>query len=287
MPRPQRLRNRLLGAACACAALLAGGCVDIQTAGTEQGQRQAVRLPQNLDLGLQQQETLHFLVKSHSREAAVSYGDGAEKLYQQLMQVTGLYSFVPSQPYELVILPNRQDYLAKTGAPQWSGGVTIGNAIVAYESPAVQPIVAHEMTHLIFNEFMETPRPELTWLNEGLAVSMERLNYSAEQQISYDNACASALKYGAVQLESLMMSTPLKEERTGAQAWYCQAHSVVSYLLSKGGSMGFSVLAAKLKTGTTLSNALNTAYNGQWADSAALERDWSAATGISANARAF
>lgn len=280
-----RLRNRLLAAACALACC-AGGCVDIQTARQNEPERRAVRLPQNLDLGLQQQETLHFLVKSYSREAASNYGDSAEKLYQQLMQLTGLYSFVPRQPYELVLLPDRQDYLSKTGAPEWSGGVTIGNAIVAYDSPQVQPIIAHEMTHLIFNEFMETPRPELTWLNEGLAVSMERRSYSAEQQISYDNNCAAALKYGTVQLQNLMLSTPIKEDRTGAQAWYCQAHSVVSYLLNKGGAMGFAVLADKLKTGTPVDTALYTAYNGQWANAAALERDWSAATGIRPNARA-
>ncbi|HOX23916.1 MAG TPA: hypothetical protein PLL10_10655, partial [Elusimicrobiales bacterium] len=161
--------------------------------------------------------------------------------------------------------------------------VTIGNAIVAYDSPQAPSVIAHEMSHLIFNEFMETARPELTWLNEGLAVCMERKSYSAEQQLAYENTCASALQYGTVPLQTLMISSPAKQERQGAQAWYCQANSVVSYLLDKGGGIGFSVLANKLKTGSSFNDAVFIAYNGQWPDLPTFERGWLATSGARPN----
>ncbi|NLO90831.1 MAG: hypothetical protein GX410_02395 [Elusimicrobia bacterium] len=269
----------------ALALLLPCGCVDLPGAQSPSGREpSAVRLPDGFSLGMREQQTLHFIVKAHSQEDAAEYGDLSEKLYQQIMQATGLYSFVPKQSYELVVLADRQEYISKTRAPEWSGGVTVGNAIVVFDSPQVQPIIAHEMTHLVFNEFMERPRRDLTWLNEGLAVSIEKKNYSASQLVGYSNSCSAALRYGGVKLENLMLSTPIGENRTGAEAWYCQANSVVSYLLDKGGGLPFSIFVSKLKNGSTLDQALDIAYNGQWASSAALEKDWAAASGIKINA---
>ena len=56
--------------------------------------------------------------------------------------------------YEIVVYGSQDEYRKKTGQPDWSAGVTVGNSIYTWYSPVLNGILSHEMTHLIWFEYM-------------------------------------------------------------------------------------------------------------------------------------
>ncbi|MDD5656763.1 MAG: hypothetical protein PHF00_05855, partial [Elusimicrobia bacterium] len=127
-----------------------------------------------LDAGSNEQQSLHFLVRAYGTGKAQQIADVAEACYQRIMMDTGLSSFKPlGGLYRVVVYADANEYLKKTGQPGWSSGLSIGNAIYTYEGGHIEGVPCHEMTHLIFYEFMGRSVPEQRWVNEGLAVFEE------------------------------------------------------------------------------------------------------------------
>ena len=156
------------------AALLCA-CVDLAPVPFQSGNSPAIdRAPfGRLDPGSYDQASLHFKVSAYGMDNARKVSDAAEAFYKNIMMDTNLYSFMPSGLYEIVVYNDQNEYMAKTKQPAWSGGVAYGNSIYSYMGQQLGETIAHEMTHLVFNEFMGRPRQDLLWLNEGLAVYEE------------------------------------------------------------------------------------------------------------------
>lgn len=251
------------------AILLFGGCVPLPETAQSPRAAQTDRAPfKLLDPGAYEQTSLHFSVKAYGSAKAQAISARAEDLYQTLMMDTNLFSFMPAGLYELVVYGTHEEYMAKTGQPEWSGGVAYGNAIYSYEGPQLGQVMAHEMTHLIFGEFMGRPRPDLLWVNEGLA--------------TYEQAKAAGGKNGPAELfpeardrvrnqpasmAQLTSFVPLSSGEAGASnvsAWYAQSQSMVEFLIQHGGRLGFSQLLQGLKDGRACDEALRAAYAGLW-----------------------
>ena len=113
-----------------------------------------------------------FVARAYDPARAKAFEALAEDDYERVMADTGLFSFKPAGLYPVVLYRDGGEYLSKSGAPPWSGGVAVGNAIYTFDGPRMARTLAHEITHLVFHEYMG-PRPGLTWFNEGLAVYEE------------------------------------------------------------------------------------------------------------------
>ncbi|MBI4656264.1 MAG: hypothetical protein HY746_05900, partial [Elusimicrobia bacterium] len=229
-----------------------------------------------LDPGAKSHETIHFSVRAYSTEKAVKYAELLEKNYQRIMNDVGIYSFMPSRPYNAIIYADSGEYLSKTGMPEWSGGIAYGNALLLYDSPDAEPTIAHETTHLVFNEFMglsNLDRKELKWINEGIAV-YEEVQPGNLSRVFYENYFRQDVAKNPMPFSQMISFAPLKEENRSANRWYCQAGSVARFMLEKGGSIGFAIFLSKLKDGQTLDAALKIAFPGRWQSLDELEKSW-------------
>jgi len=228
-----------------------------------------------LEPGYKTYETAHFLVQAYTTETAVAQSVVCEQNYNRVMNDLGLYSFAPVKPYNVVVYRSVEEYIRQTGQPKWSGGMAYGNAILIYESEGAAAILAHEMTHLIFNEFMGLANsPDFKWVNEGMAV-YEESRASAVSKAAYSRRFTNMVAPNPIPFSQLINLAPQGEEQTAAvERWYAEAGSVVGFMIKEGGTLGFSIFITRLKAGATADSAISEAFPGLWKNLRDLERAW-------------
>jgi hypothetical protein len=265
-------RTLVLLAAC----LGSAGCVAVpveQQAARPAETRISKNVWQGLDPGGTETQSLHFTVSAYGKDKSAKIAADLEDAYQRIMQDTGLFSFRPGGTYEIVVYANKREYHAKTQTPEWSGGATVGNSIYSYEGLGLSGTLAHEMTHLIFNEFMRGPRGDLTWINEGLAVYEEMQASTPQLKQHWETQLARA-RENALPFDHMRTLVPSEERAGEASRWYAQAAAVVRFMIEKGGRLGFEALLTSLKDRNPFDTALKGAYPQFWADFRTLELDW-------------
>ncbi|MFA6433350.1 MAG: hypothetical protein WCW52_01510 [Elusimicrobiales bacterium] len=224
--------------------------------------------------GYKTYESAHFMVKAYSSETAVAYSVICEANYSRVMSDVGLYSFAPAKPYNIVVYKDADEYRKKTNQPEWSGGLSYGNAILVYESEGAAGTLAHEMTHLIFNEFMGPANSvNLKWINEGLAV-YEETRASAASQAVYNQRLVSQVAPNPIPFAQMINLAPQSEQIGSVERWYAQAYSVVAYMINEGSTLGFSSFITSLKAGAATDAAIGDAFPNLWKKPGDLEKAW-------------
>ncbi len=219
-------------------------------------------------------ETAHFLIKACDFQTADNYAALAERFYDRVMQDANLYSFVPRNPYEIKVYSGKSEYISVSKAQSWSGGLTAGNMILTYPSSSAGAIMAHEITHLILNEFMEDYSSSNLFIAEGLAVYQER-QASAESDYYYKTLIDKYVKPSPIPFIEMASFRPGKDAKSDyISKWYAQCSSVVEYLIKREGSFRFSIFLKNIKRGYDLDSALKDAYPGIFADYRDLEKKW-------------
>jgi hypothetical protein len=243
-----------------------------------------------LDPGYKNYESAHFLVKAYTTEIAVAHSVVCEQSYSRVMGDLGLYSFAPAKPYNVVVYRDAGEFVKKTGQPRWAGGVAYGNAILVYESEGSAAILAHEMTHLIFNEFMGLNNSaDSRWVNEGVAVYEEN-RASAASRAAYSRRLIALVAPNPIPFSQFINlapqsisddaavresgATPASGTNAAIERWYAQAGSVAAFMLKEGGTLGFSIFISRLKAGDTPDAAVGAAFPGLWRNMSEIERAW-------------
>ncbi len=256
-------------------------CVDVPVGGEPAPEvRAPVESPfKGLDPGYKTIESAHFSLSAYSQSAAALYSSMCEADYTRIMQDLGLYSFVPARPYNVVIYRDSAEYHAKTGQPSWSGGAAYGNALLLYEGNGLKATMAHEMTHLVFNEFMGLSQAaSLRWLNEGVAV-YEEGRCDPESAAYYAGRVADTVSRNPIPFSQMVNLAPQDESQRNVDRWYAQVGSVVGFMVRQGGSFNFSLFLARLKDGVSPDKAVEMVYGGVWKSMADVERMWLAEVG--------
>jgi len=256
-------------------ALALGACVPLPEEYVNQVKEEnaAAHAPvEGLDSPYLTKETLHFKVSSYSDPE--KYSEICENNYTRIMQDLGLYSFVPQNPYDVTVYKNSEEYHKKTHQPDWSGGAAYINSLLLYESPSLETTIAHEMTHLIFNEFMGLSMPDnIRWLNEGAAV-YEQTRADTRSEAYYSSSLETAIKPNPIPFSQMINLAPRTESQKNVDRWYTQVWSVTYFIIQRGGAFNFSVFLGKLKEGDSLDAALAEVYPGKWNSASELENSW-------------
>lgn len=260
--------------AAACLAALAG-CVPLPPGyAPETPAGRALDAPfKGLDPGHKTEETAHFRLASYSSSAAAEYAALCEENYSRIMQDLGIYSFVPARPYNVTVYRDAAEYRAKTGQPDWSGGAAYGNALLLFEGPGLRSTMAHEMAHLIFNEYMGLSQaPRLRWLNEGAAVYSESRS-GQEAAAFYSGKVYSEVAPNPIPFSLMVELAPQGESLKNVDRWYAQVGSVTGFMIRSGGSFNFSIMLSRLRDGASLDAAIAGAY-ANWKSFSDVEKAW-------------
>jgi len=291
-------------------ALLLSGCsgweVDPSGSGSSFGSGSGHSSQDKIDSSLQTYRSLHFIVSAPSILKAEQVALVSEKIYEKVMFDANLLSFKPKENYPIVIYQDALEYRNKTGNPAWSGGGTstqiLGQvlpsereiraltSIQTFDEVLTPSLLAHEISHLIFNEYMEFLMAEdaerLRWLNEGFATYQEMEAWDPLRREENVRLTRSFIQNSFMPLSEFTAFNPFQNAEirvgnsTNIQIWYWQSRELVAYLIQTHGSYNFYIFLETLKSRKSLEQAILEAYPGQWRSLAELETAWKQAISL-------
>lgn len=233
----------------------------------------------------------------HHRNAALAREvlDAARKQVEKVTRMLGEGEATPWQdPCPVYLLPDENAFLASTGQPQWSGGVShtetavglgegqkLGRVLsrqyltVYQTSPRLLvTTVPHEVTHLVFSALTNYAPGVPRALHEGLAVLTEPAWRDPPAGGEREDRGMLAWKRLAGDLIPLSTLFEMRNVGVDPKLYYAECASVVRFLLGrKSGAtfLRFSKDAARLGVEKALSKHYGF-RTGKAVD--ALEREW-------------
>ena len=222
----------------------------------------------------------HFVVYA---QAPSSFSDdvlrAAEDVYQNEIRYFGSISDQGFWSWErrakIYLYASREDYLARTGQPDWSSGFADirQRAIVSYQNAPdfLDSVLPHEMAHLIFREFIEANNREVPrWLDEGFAIAQEK-----RMRAALDEAVKKAAKSGSTIPLSDLNRIGSLHVRPAEQAklFYAQAQSLTRFLLDHRDSSYFINFCRFLRDGVPIEDALRRSYR-EFSNLNEFEKSW-------------
>ena len=228
----------------------------------------------------QEMRGAHFLVHFVSNEKfAAEVLNKAEAYYQQISEDLGYARASNFWSWEnrvkIYIYPTRDDFLALNFRQNWSHGFADYETkeIVSYEwkEGFLESLLPHEITHLIFRDYVGFKGEIPLWLDEGVAQWQEPAKRSGVRAVM-----KSFLKAGkSFSLKDLTQ----KEIRTVSLEsevilFYTEAVSLVDFMVHQYGADTFILFCRQLRDGKDLDNALKFTYPTTMRNLNELEEQW-------------
>lgn len=215
----------------------------------------------------------HFVVLHLGNEAfAERMGKQAEILFQRIMRDLGYQQrdkfWLWGNRCTIRIYRNAETFRKSVQAPEWAAGYAdpVNREIVTFEGSDafVERVLPHELTHLVFREFVGFKGEIPLWLNEGVAV-WETARIAGRELPEGDAK-------SALPLASLMAPDMRSASAGVASNVYAQAAAVVSFMFSKGGAEKFTTFCRQLRDGKSVDDALRFTYGSAMGNMGELER---------------
>jgi hypothetical protein len=216
----------------------------------------------------------HFVVRYEGDEAHASrMGRAAESLLGRAMEELGYRQrdgfWLWENRCRIRIYRARERFREGSDAPEWAGGRAdyAARTIETYEGSETfaDRILPHELTHLVFREFIGFKGEVPGWLDEGVAQWVSSRLAGTE----IPAVPRAALGLGA------MTSVDLRTaDRTTASVVYAQSVAVVDFLIRTQGKDRFSDFCRRLRDGRSMDDALGFTYGAALRNIDALDRAW-------------
>ena len=178
---------------------------------------------------------------------------------------------------KIYIYPSRMAYVRGTGSPAWTAGRAAWDlrSIYTYAGSAefLESVLPHELTHLIFIEFMGSQEKVPLWLHEGVAQWQDR----DARRVALPMARELA-KRGRLTPLATLMEVDVRGERNVGKvlAFYAQAVSLVAYLVEEQGAVRFREFCGHVRDDKTIADALRFTYPRSVRSIEVLEAKWRA-----------
>jgi hypothetical protein len=218
--------------------------------------------------------TIHFAVRGYSDADLRTVSSLAEGIYNRIGTDTGLYSYLAGQTFAMVVYKDQAEYATKTKQTSPLRAVIAGNTLYTYPGPDLEPMLAHQLMHLIFNTYMGSKASSLNWLNEGLAMYEEHLHMAEQERLVYETTQSNKLRHERQAFSQMTLYTGSEEDRRRQDIWYLQAESVVNFMLRQGNSLVFAAFLNDLRNGADLDHALSDSFANKYRNTTDLETSW-------------
>jgi hypothetical protein len=222
----------------------------------------------------------HFIIRYQGRrDFAQDVERRAEASYDRIarnLDITRYGDFwVWDRRARIDVYATREAYLAASGAPPWSAGVALytGRAILTFAGSQafLDSVLPHELTHLIFREFIGFKVAIPLWLDEGVAQWEDEVN---RRKVT---AIAQSLRaQGRLQPVAALTGADPRRGASGREAveFYAQAASLVGFMQESYGKPHFREFCGHLRDGRSLEDALRFTYPDTIRSVEALDAAW-------------
>jgi hypothetical protein len=231
-------------------------------------------------LGWSEIKQKHFIIYyTDNRLFAQRVGYKAEEYYTTISSDLGFTRhdgfWLWDNRAKIYIYSSRSDFAKATGAPEWAAGKANPEQrlIATYQGSKefIDSLLPHEMTHLIFMEFIGFNKSIPLWLNEGIA--------QWEDKLQRDKAMVLVKRLYALNrlmpLAQLMKLDVRTVSDTGeAVIFYAQSASLVGFMIKTYGPERFRKFCGQLRDGKSINEALRFTYSMEISTIGSLEKLW-------------
>lgn len=245
----------------------------------------------------------HFIVnfsENKDRPLAQEVLAKAEVFYNRIADNLGYPRYSDFWSWDkrvnIFIYPDSTSYFQATGQPEWSDGVADykNKQISTYagNQKFSETVLPHEISHLIFRDFIGFKGDVPLWLDEGVATSTQEETYADMQ-----SRAKSLYQRSALLTLDDMMTIDFKKTSKGTSVhdilmkdnskgilmlkpedfvavYYVEATSVVGFLKERYGPTRFTEFCRELRDGKTLDKALQKVYPEECPNIKELEKKW-------------
>ncbi|MBU0549047.1 MAG: hypothetical protein KJ838_01835 [Candidatus Omnitrophica bacterium] len=250
---------------------------------------------------LKSEHFMLYFLSDENKEFSRGVLNKAEKDYNRIASDLG-YSrnsnfWTWDNRVKIFVYPDHETYLKESGQPEWSEGMANykNKSILSYSGSSnfLVSVLPHEMTHLIFRDFIGIRRKVPLWLDEGIAQWEEE----AKRQIIKKTSKACFSRGTLFSIKDLMeldihlidksnkihlRGTSLGGEggfliidgKSLVDIYYIESASLVGFLIERHGTENFTEFCRQLRDGRDLEGALSAAYPAQIHNIQELEAQW-------------
>ena len=203
----------------------------------------------------------------------------SESYYNQISSDLGYARYSNFWQWEnrvkIYVYPSQEAYLEGTGGVKWSHGLADyeKKEIHTYQLKEgfLESLLPHEMTHLIFRDYVGFNGQVPVWLDEGVAQWEEPAKRAMVRQVMrfmIESGQALSLK--------VLTETDIRNvsDTQVVMASYIQAVSVIDFLIEDVGSDDFITFCRQLRDGKSFEEALTFAYPTTMRSLNELEEKW-------------
>jgi hypothetical protein len=163
----------------------------------------------------------------------------------------------------IYIYPTEEEFQKLPGTREWALAMTdyAKKEIYAYRDQPdfIVGVLPHEITHLIFRDFVGTSDQIPTWMDEGVAQWEEpRRREFAKKYVR--NLLKNEKAYTVDELFTVDVRRLVDKKKV--EAFYMQSVSVVDFLITAYGGGAFTEFCRQLRDGRDVPEALRKAYPG-------------------------
>lgn len=228
--------------------------------------------------------------------------DRSEAYYAQIASDLGYARYSEfwtwGNKVKIYIYPDHASFMEATGQPEWSQGMAdyLKKEIIGYfgSKGFEDSILPHEMTHLIFRDFVGFKGEVPLWLDEGVAQWHEKVRREEVRRMTkdlYEKDSLLSIKdmmkldVRNIKYKDTVYIRPIKT-KSGEKGvlflsgdslistYYLQAVSLVDFLISAYGTDTFTHFCRQLRDGKPLEEALGFAYPTYIRNLDELELEW-------------
>ena len=222
----------------------------------------------------------HFIIYYQSDEPfAHEMLRKSEEYYKRIGEELGYERYSDFWQWDnrvkIYIYATQEEFLKATGRQNWSHGVAdyTKKEISSYvwKEGFLESLLPHEITHLIFRDYVGFEGEIPLWLDEGVAQWQE----SAKRPIVKEamrNALSKGKGYNLKDLTEIDIRTV--SYAPAVELFYIQAMSVVDFLIKKKGSDVFIFFCRQLRDGKSMDEALKFTYPTSIRSLNELEEQW-------------
>lgn len=189
--------------------------------------------------------------------------DTAERYYYQ---ITESFAFrrekfwLWEERAKIYIYKNKEDFQKAKNRPSWTGGeADISRKIIytfEWKSSFFDSLLPHELSHIIFREFIGLDKKIPSWFEEGIA------SYQEKRKSFFYRILKKALKEKKIlsiqQLSEINISEV--KDKTAANLFYAEGLSIIDFLMREYGKFKFRNLCRQLRQGRSFEDALRRVY---------------------------
>jgi hypothetical protein len=207
----------------------------------------------------------HFIIMytNESNDSVYKVKDDAEYLFRKITDEFGVMRttlWTWDNRTRIHIAKDRNDYTSRFNCPSWSAACVDSYNRLIYTYPNQERfsvILAHELTHIIFREYIGYNRLPL-WLDEGMASFMEyKDTYQASGIMAYTKEIIKQGGYIPFAQINTMYSL---SGFTDTSLFYNQSFSMVYFLIKRFSREDYGTFLSYLKQGNSLEDSLRKAF---------------------------